>query len=39
MSKKKLDEALGLKGGIDEFLSDLNVDDDMEQLVDIDEKV
>ena len=38
MSTKKLNEALGVEN-IDDFLSDLDVGDDIKQLDDIDEQV
>ena len=38
MSTKKLNEALGI-GNIDDFLSDLDIKDDIKQLNDIDKQV
>ena len=38
MSTKKLNEALGI-GDIDDFLSDLDIKDDIKQFDDIDEQV
>lgn len=38
MGTKKINEALGI-GNVEDFLSDLNIDDDVKQLNNIDEQV
>lgn len=38
MSTKKINEALGI-GNVEDFLSDLNIDDEVKQLNNIDEQV